>query len=227
MNNVSGTGLLIPNKCQVLRYIFWNPLWHWGGGHTCKNSSYLNTFSLQKVLLTACQHVPQKNKSSLVSAVSNVHLKILTFTIQNITSDPSNVAQMNFSKTRSVSSFLMAQAHITVPGYQRCSKVIKWNQPNGPFHFIKWDQRQKYAPFLLLSFPCKWQTPGYSLVLDHMIASFLHSLPFSHLPTPQPDETGNNKFFSKPWSTTSLTLHQSHTGVWSSPTHSIKSPFHF
>lgn len=147
------------------------------------------------MLLTASQHAPQKNKSSLVSALSKVHLTILTFTVQNITSAPSNVAQMNFSKTRSVSSFLMPQAPITVPGYQRRSKVIKWNQPNVPFHFIKWDQGQKYAPSLLLSFQCKWQTPGYSLVLDHMIGSFLHSLPFSHLPTKLPDETRNNKFF--------------------------------
>lgn len=147
------------------------------------------------MLLTACQHAPQKNKSSLVSALSKVHLKILTFTIQNTTSAPSNVAQMNFSKTSSVPSFLKPQAPIPVPGYQRRSKVIKWNQPNVPFHFIIWDQRQKYAPFLLLSFQCKWQMPGYSLVLDHMIASFLHSLPFSHPPTPLPDETRNNKFF--------------------------------
>lgn len=43
------------------------------------------------MLLTTCQHAPQKNKSSLFSALSKPHLKIPTFIIQIITSALSKV----------------------------------------------------------------------------------------------------------------------------------------
>lgn len=46
------------------------------------------------------QGAPQKNKSSLISALSKVHPKILTFTIQGITSAPSNVAQTHLLKDK-------------------------------------------------------------------------------------------------------------------------------
>lgn len=43
---------------------------------------------------------PQKNKSSLLSALSKPHLKILTFIIQIITSAPPKVVQMNLLKDK-------------------------------------------------------------------------------------------------------------------------------
>lgn len=43
---------------------------------------------------------PQKNKSSLLSALSKPHLKILTFIIQIITSAPLKVVQMNLLKDK-------------------------------------------------------------------------------------------------------------------------------
>lgn len=90
------------------------------------------------------------------------------------------------------------------------------------------DQRQKHAPSLLLSFQCKWQMPGYSLVFGPQGSSFIHSLPSPHSPTPLPDETRSINSSTSCGYTISLSLYQSHNRVWNPPTHSVTGPlFHF
>ena len=61
MNNVLGTGLLIPNKCQILRHVFWKPfILALGRRPHFQEYQSLNTFQIQKVLLAACQRAPQR-----------------------------------------------------------------------------------------------------------------------------------------------------------------------
>ena len=61
MNNVLGTGLLIPNKCQILRHVFWKPfILALGRRPHFQEYQSLNTFQIQKVLLAACQGAPQR-----------------------------------------------------------------------------------------------------------------------------------------------------------------------
>lgn len=122
------------------------------------------------------QGAPQKNKSSLIGTLSKVRPKILTFTIQGITSAPSNVAQTHLLKDKICASpsYTRGTYHSawSIRGAQRLSEP---NQPALPLDrvgscgilWILWDQ--KHTSFLL-SFQCKWQPPG--------------SLSFSHLPTP-------------------------------------------
>ena len=180
MNNVLGTGLLIPNKCQILRHVFLKPfISALGRRPHFQEYQSLNTFQIQKVLLTACQGAPQKSKSSLDSARTKVHPQVLTFITQSISSAPSHVVQANLlkGKTCIFPSHALDTHHSQCLAHHRHSKVIKQNQTNFPFHFVMWDQRQKHAPSHLLSFLCRWQMSGCSLVLDHMIAPlFTHFL---------------------------------------------------
>lgn len=122
---------------------------------------------------------PKEQVISLDSARTKVHPQVLTFITQSITSAPSHVVQANLLKDKTCifPSHALDTHHSQCLAHHRHSKVIRWNQTNFPFHFVMWDQRQKHAPSHLLSFSCRWQMSGCSLVLDHMIApSFTHFL---------------------------------------------------
>lgn len=149
MNTVFGGGLLMPQNAKPWD-IFFETLYSGIGEEAIfSRIAILRYIWRQKMLLTACQRASQKNQSSLVGALSKVHLKIPTFTIQNITLVPSNVAQMDLLKDKICVCLPYALPwHLSqCLAHQRCSKVIKRNQTNMPFHFIPWEEKAEIHPF--------------------------------------------------------------------------------